>query len=128
MPVSFLSGNTSPFLNNSNVVITFVTTGDKGDQGISGYSGYSGISGYSGYSGISGYSGAAGTTLAQAAFDAANTKMATSGGSFTGTVSFINTRETLQRLTGATGNVTHDCANSMIFIHDSPSANFTLIS
>jgi hypothetical protein len=64
-------------------------------------------------------------TLAQSAYDSSNTKIATTGGSFTGTVTFNNTRETLQILTGATGTVNHDCANSLIFVHNSPSANFT---
>lgn len=62
---------------------------------------------------------------ANAAFDSANTKIATTGGSFTGTVTFRDTRETLQIISGATGVVTHNCANSLIFIHDTPSANFT---
>jgi hypothetical protein len=62
---------------------------------------------------------------ANAAFDSSNTKVATTGGSFTGTVTFRDTRETLQIISGATGVVTHNCANSLIFIHDTPSANFT---
>lgn len=62
---------------------------------------------------------------ANAAFDSANTKIATTGGSFIGTVTFRDTRETLQIISGATGVVTHNCANSLIFIHDTPTANFT---
>ena len=62
---------------------------------------------------------------ANAAFDSANTKIATTGGSFTGTVTFRDTRETLQIISGATGVVTHNCANSLIFIHDTPTANLT---
>ena len=60
VPISYVSGVTTPFSNSTNVVITFTVTGDKGDQGISGFSGASGYSGFSGYSGISGYSGFSG--------------------------------------------------------------------
>ena len=62
---------------------------------------------------------------ANAAFNLANTKIDASGATFTGTVTFRDTRETLQIISGATGVVTHNCANSTIFIHDTPSANFT---
>jgi hypothetical protein len=45
VPVSYTSGTTTPFSNNSNVVLSFVVTGDRGDPGPQGPQGPSGPQG-----------------------------------------------------------------------------------
>jgi hypothetical protein len=66
-----------------------------------------------------------------AAFDAANTKLSTSGGTVsgdltvTGFTTLAETTEVLTTLTGATGTVTHDLSTATTFYHTSPVANWT---
>lgn len=43
----------------------------------------------------------------------------------TGLVTFVKTNDITQSLSGATGTVTHNTSAGVIFIHTSPSANFT---
>ena len=56
------SSDTNPFSNSDDVIVSFVTTGDRGDDGTSGSSGTSGDSGTSGSSGTSGDSGTSGSS------------------------------------------------------------------
>lgn len=83
-------------------------------------------------------------SYANGAFDSANTKLSTSGGTLTGnlvmsganlnvsgtstfdgTSTFQQSTEKLQTKTAATGTVTHDYSLGALFYHSSISANFT---
>jgi hypothetical protein len=44
---------------------------------------------------------------------------------FDGLITFQQITEAVQSLSGATGTVTHDCANGSIFYHTSIASNFT---
>jgi hypothetical protein len=61
LPISYTDGVTSPFSNNSNVVITFTVTGDKGDTGATGATGPAGPTGTEGATGATG-AGSTGAT------------------------------------------------------------------
>lgn len=67
VPVSYTSGTTTPFSNNSNVIVTFSVTGDKGDTGPQGPQGIQGAIGPQGFQGVVGAQGAIGAQGVQGA-------------------------------------------------------------
>ena len=62
IPISFINGTSSSFANNSNVIVSFVVTGDKGDTGATGPTGATGVIGPTGSTGPTGGQGATGIT------------------------------------------------------------------
>jgi hypothetical protein len=61
IPIAYVTGTTTPFSNNTNVIISFLVTGDKGDQGIQGIQGTTGTQGTTGATGAQGTTGATGS-------------------------------------------------------------------
>jgi hypothetical protein len=67
IPISFIDGTASSFANNSNVIVSFVVTGDKGDTGSTGATGATGAAGSTGSTGATGPTGVTGSTGASGA-------------------------------------------------------------
>jgi hypothetical protein len=62
LPILYLSGNTTPFGNNSLVITSFTVHGDKGDTGATGIQGNIGLTGATGATGLIGATGITGPT------------------------------------------------------------------
>jgi hypothetical protein len=62
VPVAYVSGNSTPLANGSNVVISFIVAGDRGDTGFTGSTGAQGPIGFTGSLGAQGPQGAQGAT------------------------------------------------------------------
>jgi microcystin-dependent protein len=63
VPVSYLTGSSPSWANGTDVIITFVRTGDKGDTGVTGPTGATGPTGPTGPTGNTGSTGSTGITV-----------------------------------------------------------------
>ena len=145
---SYVSGDTNLlgilFTENQDVLITFARTGDIGPPGPQGPTGALGPQGPTGPIGNSVFVTANSAELITSNtinfVNTATVTVATSNNSGIVNVAFtsvggggsslqqLNVKqvfESTNALANATGTITHDCINGHIFVHSTPSANFT---
>lgn len=136
---SYVSGDTDLsgilFTENQNVLVTFARTGDIGAPGPQGPTGPTGNSVF-----VTANSAESITSNTINFVNTATITVETSNNSGIVNVAFtsvggsgsslqqLNVKqvfESTNALTNATGTITHDCINGHIFVHSTPSANFT---